>query len=75
MLPECPTEIVEAQKLGIAIYAGEAEDEMDNSACGMGRRVEAALQPDQGLARPRQCDAADPARKGDPQDGGGLCQF
>ncbi|MGB6767094.1 MAG: hypothetical protein WBE50_03225 [Methyloceanibacter sp.] len=29
MLPECPTEIVEAQKLGIAIYAGEAEGEMD----------------------------------------------
>jgi radical SAM superfamily enzyme YgiQ (UPF0313 family) len=29
MLPECPTEIVEAQKLGIAIYAGEAEGKMD----------------------------------------------
>src|SRR6478672_7673362 len=29
MLPECPSEIVEAQKLGISIYAGEAEGRMD----------------------------------------------
>src|SRR5215475_13036819 len=29
MLPECPSEIVEAQKLGISIYAGEAEGKMD----------------------------------------------
>ena len=29
MQPECPTEIVEAQKIGISIYAGEAEGKMD----------------------------------------------
>lgn len=29
MLPECPKEIVEAQDLGISIYAGEAEGRMD----------------------------------------------
>jgi hypothetical protein len=29
MLPECPSEIVQAQKLGISIYAGEAEGRMD----------------------------------------------
>src|SRR4029079_17134009 len=29
MLPEIPHEIVEAQKLGISIYAGEAEGRMD----------------------------------------------
>jgi hypothetical protein len=29
MLPECPKEIIEAQDLGISIYAGEAEGRMD----------------------------------------------
>ena len=29
MLPECPSEIVEAQNLGISIFAGEAEGRMD----------------------------------------------
>jgi hypothetical protein len=30
MLPECPSEIVKAQELGISIYAGEAEGRMDD---------------------------------------------
>ena len=35
---KCPPEIVEAQELGISIYAGEAEGRMDEVAAGgMGR--------------------------------------
>lgn len=38
MLPECPKEIVEAQRLGISIYAGEAEGRMDEVVCAAWRR-------------------------------------
>ncbi len=76
MLPETPPEIVEAQQLGISIYAGEAEGRMDEvSAGGMGRRTEATLQSDERFAGPYKRHAADPAREGGAQDGRGLYQL